>query len=60
MRRSLLSLLFLLTREQLGWMTFLVKAHLERLLSHEDKLKRQNKTIQTSQCVIGLHLEWRY
>lgn len=34
---------FLLTSEQLGLMTFLVKASLERLLSQRDKLKPQNK-----------------
>jgi hypothetical protein len=39
-------------------MTFLVKASLERLLFGGDKLKPQNKTIQTCQCLIGLNLQW--
>lgn len=52
---------FLLTNEQLRLMTFLVKASLERLLSHGDKLQPQNKTIPNCQYLMGLMLKrWYY
>ena len=59
-KRGLLLPRFLLTSEQLGLMTFLVKASLERLLSQRDKLKPQNKTIPNCQCLIGLKLKRWY
>lgn len=54
-KRGLLLPQFLLTSEQLGMTTLLVKASLERLLFHEDKLTAQNKTIQTANVPV---LEW--
>lgn len=51
---------FRLPNEQLGMMTFLVKASLERVLLHGDKLKAQNKAIQDCQCLTGLKLKRWY